>query len=113
MISRLIRERAMGLRDWLLPVVLGRGDRDENHIVSWSEEGWGIILRTPESRWGADTVGPEVMIARAFLTSLPNGLMIWRDGELLADIQWDDNNFEVNRFHDSDWIDAIHALRPN
>jgi len=76
-------DRALALRDHLLPMVQGQGAvqrvPDGITLVLWQADAWWAMLRTPFSRWpGHDKAKPETHHEAVLLQAKPAVLQGWR-----------------------------------
>jgi hypothetical protein len=108
-------ERAVVLRDHLLPLLHERGQPStiaDGIFVTWSVPPWRFALRTPFMRTPAappaGTYERAVAQQRAKPT-LPYGLDVWCGRKVLS-VAWSDSGFEMISFTRGDWEDELLAL---
>jgi hypothetical protein len=111
-------ERALAIRDHLLPLVRERGtlelQRDAVRLVAleidlWSFHHWTPFGELPPEE--ASSPGYRHALERQRGTrDLPYGLDVWRGEKLLSVLWADDGAFEVVTFVRGAWEDEVLAL---
>ena len=114
-------DRALAIRDHLVPVVRGRGmlelQRGLVRLVAlrtgpWTIEHWTPFGELPPDE--ASSPGYRHAVERQRTRpDLPYGLDLWRDGTPVLGVLWsDDGSFEVVAFVRGPWEDEALALAP-
>jgi len=112
-------ERAVAIRDYLLPLIREHGAAQEitgpaGDIVVWRAGIFSFALHSPSTPWQVETppsAAYEQALARQRAKPMPAwGLDVWHGPKVLT-LKWDDPGaFEVVSFIRGPWEDAALAL---
>lgn len=112
-------DRALAIRDHLLPLVRRRGtleiQRDAVRLIVLRTEPWAFEHWTPFNELSpgeASSPGYRHALERQHMApDLPYGLVVWRAGMKVLRVLWADNGaFEVVDFARGPWEDEALAL---
>ena len=111
-------ERAMSIRDHILPLLRARGllaqQRDAVRTIEFRADAWLFRHWTPFNDLApgeASSPGYRHAIERQrSQQTLPYGLEIWRDDLLLRMLWADDGSLDVARFVRGAWEDEVLAI---
>ncbi len=112
-------DRALAIRDHLLPLVRDRGtlecQRDVVRLIVLQQGPWRFNHWTPFSDLSpeqASSPGYRHALARQRTRpELPYGLEVWRGGAKVLSVLWaDDGSFDVDSFVRGSWEDEALAL---
>jgi hypothetical protein len=109
-------ERALAIRDHVLPLIRDRGSLQRlNHvsIVTWGARALRFALRTPSSSWPTEGPAPSYQQApaRQQASALPYALEVWFAGRKVMSLDWSDSGaFRLTRFTAGEWEAKALAL---
>jgi hypothetical protein len=112
-------ERAVAIRDHLLPLIRVQGAMEEIgglRMVTWKAGRFAFALRSPFTAWGIKASPPgsysAALAKQRANPVLPWGLDVWHGRKVLS-LQWDDaGRVEVISFTRGPWEDEALALGP-
>ena len=114
-------DRALAIRDRLLPLVRGRGtlelQRGPVRLVALRTGPWTVEHWTPFGELSPDEASSpgyrHAVERQRTRPDLPYGLDLWRDGARVLGVLWsDDGAYEVASFVRGPWEDEALALAP-
>ena len=114
-------ERAVAIRDHLLPLIRVQGAMEETggsgaRMVMWKAGRFAFALRSPFTAWGIKASPPgsysAALAKQRANPVLPWGLDVWHGRKVLS-LQWDDaGRVEVTSFNRGPWEAEALALGP-
>ena len=110
------RERALAIRDHVLPLIRDRGSLqrlNDVSIVTWGARALRFALRTPSSSWPNERTAPpyQQTLTGQQASTLPYALDVWFAGRKVMSLEWSDAGaFNLIRFTAGEWEAKALAL---